>query len=164
MVVTTSVRAQSWDDDVHACALTPFVPYPLHKFRLTSSFSYFWPWHLSALTLCHVLSADYVCVRLVHFFSFFLRFHTVETIFRTILLCLHVVSCPVSFCLHTGFDYFSSSLHVGLNFFWFELTLNTFPKYCFHMKSCLENWYEFKREFFYFDKGFIYKYFCKKIK
>ena len=31
MVVTTSVRAQSWHEDVRACELTRFVPYPLHK-------------------------------------------------------------------------------------------------------------------------------------
>ena len=40
MVVTTSMRATSWHDGVRACDLTHFIPYPLHKFRLTSSFYY----------------------------------------------------------------------------------------------------------------------------
>ena len=35
MVVTTSVRAPSWNDDICACALTRFSPYPLRKLRLT---------------------------------------------------------------------------------------------------------------------------------
>ena len=183
MVVTTSVRAPSWHGDVPVCALTRFVPYPLHKFRLkssfsymwlchisvltswhvlstdyvrvrivfalywlrgnwrpqrpasfetkvvhkfrlTSSFSYLWLWRLSVLTSCHILSADYVHVRLVHFFSFFLRLHAVGTFFRTIFLYLHVVSYPVSFCLHDGFNSFSSCLHVGINFFFFLPNLN----------------------------------------
>ena len=42
MVVTTSMRAPSFHGDVFACTLTRFVPYTLHKFRLTSSFSYMW--------------------------------------------------------------------------------------------------------------------------
>ena len=57
---------------------------------------------------------DYVHVLLVHFFSFFLCLHAVETFFRIIFLCLQVVSCPVSFYIHAGFDSFSSCLHVGL--------------------------------------------------
>ena len=116
MVVTMSVCAPSWHDDIRVCSLMCFVPYPLHKFRLTSSFSYLWLWHISVVTSCHVLSAKNVRVRLVHFLSCFLRLHAVEIYFRTILLCLHVVSCPVFFCLHTWFDYFSSCLHVGLDF------------------------------------------------
>ena len=117
MVVTTSVRASSWHDDIHVCALMHFVPYPLLKFSLTLSFSYLWLWHLSVLTVYHVLSSDYLSVRLVHFFSFFLRLHAVETFFRIIFICLHIVSCHVSLCLHAGFDYFSSCIHVGLDFF-----------------------------------------------
>ena len=117
MVVMTSVHVPSWYDNIRACALTRFVPYPLHKFRVTSAFSCLWLWSLSVLTSCHVLSADYVCVILVHLFSFSIHLHAVEKFFRTILLCLHVVSCTVSFCLHSGFDYLSSCLHVGLDLF-----------------------------------------------
>ena len=117
MVVTTVVHAPSWHDNVRVCALTRFVPYPLYKFRLTSSFSYLWLRHISVLTPCHFLSADYVCVRLVHLFSFFLCLHAVETFFRTIFLCINVVSCLVSFYLHAGFDSFSSCLRVKLDFF-----------------------------------------------
>ena len=106
MVVTTSVRAPSWHDDVRACALARFVPYPLHKFRLTSSFSYLWLWHISILMTCNVLFAYYVRVWPVNFFSFFLRLQAVETFFSTILLCLHV-----------GFDSSSSCIHVGIDFF-----------------------------------------------
>ena len=112
-----SVCARSWHDNIHACALTHFVAYPLHKFGLTLSFSYLWLWNISVLTLCHVLSTDYVCVPLVHLFSFFFCLHAVQTFFRKIYLCLHVVSCRVSFFLHSGFDYFSSCLHVGLDSF-----------------------------------------------
>ena len=115
--MVTSVRAPSWHDDVHACALTCFVPYPLHKFRLTLPFSYMWLCNIYVLTFCHVLSVDYVCVWIVNLFSFFLRLHAVETLFCTVFFCLHVVSCPVSFCLHAGFNSFSSCLHVGLDFF-----------------------------------------------
>ena len=84
IVVTTSVRAPSWHDVVCACTLTHFFPYPLHKFRLMLSFSYLWLWHIYVLTLYHFLSADYVRVRLVHFFSFFLHLHDVETFFCTV--------------------------------------------------------------------------------
>ena len=95
MVMATYVRAPLWYDDVRACVLTRFVPYSLHKFRLTLSVSYFWLWHLSILSSCHVLSADYIRVRLVHLFSFFFRLHAVEIFLyhfrlypRCILSCL----------------------------------------------------------------------------
>ena len=116
MVMTTSMRVLPWNDGVRACALTRFFPYPLHKCRLTSAFSYFWIWHISVLTSFHVLYADYVRLRLVHLFSFLLRLHAVETFFRTVFFCVHVVSCPVSFYLHSGFDSLSSCLHVGIDF------------------------------------------------
>ena len=116
MVVTRSVRTPSWHYDRHACDLMCFVLYPLHKFRLTLSF-FFWLWYISVFMSFHVLSADYVFVKLVYFFSFFLCFHAVEAFFCTIFLCLHVVSCPVTFCIHSGFNSFSSCLHVGLYFF-----------------------------------------------
>ena len=89
MIVTTSVCAPSWHDNIHVCALTRFAPYPLHKFRLTLSFSYLWLWNISVLTLCHVLSADYARVRLVHLFSFFLCLHRVETKENGTKKCLH---------------------------------------------------------------------------
>ena len=92
MGVTTSVRAQSWYDNVRVCSLTHFVSYPIHKFRLASSFSYLWLWHIFVLTSYQVLSAYYVRVRLVRFFCFFLRLHAVETFFCAIFLCLHDVS------------------------------------------------------------------------
>ena len=117
MVVMTSVHAPSWHEDVHACTLTFFVPYPLHKFRLKSSCSYLWLWYLSVHMSCHILSADYVRVQLVYLFYFSFRLHAVETLFCTIFLCLHVVSCPVSFFIHSVFNYLSSYLHVGLDFF-----------------------------------------------
>ena len=100
MVITTFMRALSWHDDMRVCAVTRFVPYTLHKFRLTLSFSYLWLWHISVLTSCQFLFADYVLVRLVHLFSLFLHIHAVEKCFCTICICLHVVSCPISFCLH----------------------------------------------------------------
>ena len=40
MVVMTSMHAPSYHDDVRACALMVFVPYPLNKFILTWSFYY----------------------------------------------------------------------------------------------------------------------------
>ena len=93
------------------------IPYPLRKLTLTSSFSYWWIWHISVLMSCEVLSADYVRVHLVYLFSFFVRLHAVEIFFRTIFLCLPFISFTVSFCLHAGFDYLSSCLHVGIYFF-----------------------------------------------
>ena len=96
---------------VHHHGMTTYVRAPsrflshIHYINsdLGCNFIYFWLWHLSILTPYHFLSMDYVCVRLVHLFLFF--------------LCLHIVSCPVSFCLHSGFDYFYSCIHVGLDFF-----------------------------------------------
>ena len=116
MVVPRSVRALSCHDDVHACARTRFVPYQLHKFKLTPTFSYLWLLHISVLASYHFLSADYLCVRLMNLFSFFICVHAVETFFRIIFICLHVVSCPVSFCIHVVFYSFSSCLHIGINF------------------------------------------------
>ena len=124
MAVTTYMRAPSWYEDVQVCALTHFVPYPLHKFRLKSSFYYLWLWHLSVFMPCHVLSEDYVCVRLVHLFYFLLCLHSMEKFFHTVFLCLHVVSYPVSFCIHAGFDYLSSCIHVGIDFFFVLPNLN----------------------------------------
>ena len=128
-----SVRAPSWHDEVRACALTRFVPYLLHKFIITSSFSYLWIWHISVLTSCQVLSAEYVRVQLVNFSSFFLHLHAVEIFFCTIFLCLRVVSCPVSLFLHAGFDSFSSCLHTGINFFLIWTKLN-------HIYNTLPSW------------------------
>ena len=129
MVVTTSVRAPSWHDNVHAYALTCFVPYWLHKFRLTLLFSYLWLWNISVLTSYYFLSADYVCIQLLHLFSCFLCLHALERLFCTIFICLHVVSCPVSFCIHDGLDYFYSSFHAGLDLFLVWTNLTTFEQY-----------------------------------
>ena len=76
MVVTTSMSALSWSDDVHVCAVMVFVPYPLHKFRLLSSFSYWWLCHLYVLMSYHILSADYVRVQLCSFYLFSLYIYT----------------------------------------------------------------------------------------
>ena len=90
MAVTSSVCASSWHDDANACTLTIFVPYPLNKFILTLSFSYWWLWHLSVLTVYHILSSFYVRILIVTLclFSPF----------------LHSVFCLFSFCLHSGLD------------------------------------------------------------
>ena len=110
MVVTTSVYVPSWNDDIRACALTVFIPYPLCKFRLTLSFSYRWICHLSVYTLYHILSVDYVLVRLVHIFLS--------------CLCLCTGSYPFFTCIHTGFDSSSFYLHGGFNFFFVGAELN----------------------------------------
>ena len=112
MVVTTSLCVTSWHDNVRACALTVFVPYPLRKFILTSYFSYWWLWHLSVINPYHLLSADYVRVRLVHLSIF--------------LLCIHAVSYLFSSCLHYGFNSSSFCLQEGFNFSLFGLTLTDF--------------------------------------
>ena len=78
-----------------------FVPYQLRKFRLTSSFSYWYLWHLSILAFYHLLSSYYVRVRLVHLF----------------FLCLHAVSCPFPYSLHAGFDSSSFFILVVFDFF-----------------------------------------------
>ena len=116
MVVTMSVCTLSWHEDVRVCVLNCFVPYLLHKFILTLSFSYLWLWNISVLTLYHFLPADYVYVRLVNLFLFYLCIQAMET-FLLPPLCVHVVSWPVSFYLYSGFYYFSSCLHVGLDLF-----------------------------------------------
>ena len=115
MVVKTSMRALSYNDDVRACALTLFVPYPLCKFMLTSLFSYLWVWRISILTPYHFLSSDYVCVQLLYFF--FLCLHAVETFFPFFFF-IHAVPFPVSFCLQAGFVSYSSCVFVGIYFFY----------------------------------------------
>ena len=114
-----------------------FVQYPLHKFILTLSFSYLCIWNLSVLVSYHFLSADYVRVRLVHFFSFFLFLHAVETFFRTIFLCLRVVFCPVSFCLHNVFNYF----HFVPDFFFVWPNLNHIFNNCYPSYFSIK-WYK----------------------
>ena len=76
MIVTTSVCAPSWRNNVCACSLTVFVPYPLHTFRLMMSFSYWWLWHLSVLMSYHILSAYYVRVRPCSFCLFYFCIYT----------------------------------------------------------------------------------------
>ena len=67
MVVTTSVRAPSWHGDIHMCTLTCFVRYPLHKFRLPTSFllfvatAYFRPYILPCL-IQRTISAYDLCI------------------------------------------------------------------------------------------------------
>ena len=84
MVVTTYVHAPSWHDGLCVCTLTHLVPYPLHKFILTSWFSYLWLWRIYVITWYHFLSADYFCVWLVHLFNYSLCLHNVEAFFCTI--------------------------------------------------------------------------------
>ena len=62
MAGTTFAYVPSWRYDVRACAVTVFISYPLHKFRLTSSFSYWWLWHISVLTSYLFFSTDYFWV------------------------------------------------------------------------------------------------------
>ena len=98
----TSVCAPSWRDGVHACALTVLVPYPLHSFRIMSSFSYWWLWHIFVLTSYHILSTDYVRGRIVYLCIF--------------PLFLYVGFCILSLCIYAIF----------YSFFFYP-TLTTFP-------------------------------------
>ena len=127
MIGITSVHALSWHDNVRACAFTRFVPYPLCKFILTSSFSYLWLWNLSVLTSFHVLSAEYVRIRLVHLFSFFLRLHAVETFFVpfSFVSMLYPVLYPYVSTLYLIISPPVSMLDSVSS--WFDLTLTTFP-------------------------------------
>ena len=118
IVATASVCSPSWHEDVHVCDHIVFIPYPLRKFRLTSSFSYLWLWHIYVLTY-HLLSADYVCIQLVHFCLFF--------------LCLHAKSFPFSSCIHAWFDSSSFCLHAGSDFFFVWYNLN-------HISNTLFGW------------------------
>ena len=52
--------------------------------------------------------------------------------FRTILLCLHNVSCPFSFYLHPGLNSFSSCIHVGLDLFLVWPNLNHISNNLYH--------------------------------
>ena len=125
MVMATYVRAPLWYDDIRACALTLFVPYSLHKFRLTLSVSYFWLWHLSILLSCHVLSADYIRVRLVHLFFFFFRLHAVEMFFCTIFFVSTLY--PILSTSVSTLDSILSPPEFMLDSIssWFDLTLTT---------------------------------------
>ena len=87
MVMMTSVRAISWHDDAHVCSFAIFVPYQLHKFSLTLSFSYWWLWHLSVLTSYHLLSAYYIRVQLVHLCLFFLCLHADPILISKVTEC-----------------------------------------------------------------------------
>ena len=82
MVVTMSVRAPSWNDNVRACALTRFVPYKLHKFRLTLSFSYLCLLHIypslrRAISYPRIMSAYNLCI--------YFPFSVVSTLWRHFL-------------------------------------------------------------------------------
>ena len=81
MVVTTSMRAPSWRDDVRACAGTCFVPYLLNKFTLTLSLSYCgygifpslrramsYPRTMSAYDLCISFPFSFISALWRHFF------------------------------------------------------------------------------------------------
>ena len=119
-----------WRPCVHRNCMTTYVRAPLRVLSNIHSINSYLRRHF--LICGHgirpyvvpFLSADYVCIRLVNLFLFFLSLNAVETFFCTIFLCLHVVSFPVSFCLHAGFDSFSSCLHVGINFFLIWPNLN----------------------------------------
>ena len=110
MTVTASVCSLSWNDDVRACSLMVSVPYPLRKFRLISSFSYLWLWHISVLASYHTLSVEYFCVQFMHFCIF--------------LLFLRAVSCHFSSCIHAWFYYSSFCIHTGFDFFFVRANLN----------------------------------------
>ena len=111
MVVMMSVRLLPWNNNVHACALTFFVPYPLCKFRITSSFSYWWIWHISVLMLYHLLSADYVRIKLVNLFSFVSTMYPVPS--PTLSTLDFIIPPSVSM--------------LDLNYSLCEITFTTFP-------------------------------------
>ena len=113
MVVMTSLCAPSWHETVCACALTFFVPYPLHKFILTFSYSYWWIWNISVLTLYHLLSTDYVYIWLVYCFIFIFISMMYPVIFPT------VSTLDLILPLYVFLLYYNMSF--------FELTLTTFP-------------------------------------
>ena len=143
MVVTKSVRVLSWHGNVHACTLMFFFPYPIHKLRLMSSFSYLWLWHLSVLKSCNLLSVDYVCVQLVHFIFFFclqalkklFKYHF--TLYpRCILSCLLLSPYWIWFflLLYTCWGYIYS---------WFNLTLIKPPtnNYQVSQHMCMDSYH-----------------------
>ena len=103
-----------------------FVPYPLRKFILTLSFSYWRIWHLSVFTSCQVLSVDYVRVRLVHFFSFSLCIHAVEIFF--VPFSFVSTGYPVLHPLVSTLDSIISTPVSMLDWIysWFDLNLTSF--------------------------------------
>ena len=127
------------------CAFTNFVLYPLHKFRLTLSFSYLWICHISVVTLFHFLSMYYVHVRLVHLFSFvstlwrrfFVQFSFVATLYTVLSPSVSTLDSIPS---HHVFILDSIS-------YWFELTLTTFLTlyiciiYLFRPKICIHDYF-----------------------
>ena len=123
------MRVPSWHDNIRTCTLTFFVPHPLHKLTLTSSFSYFSIWHLSVLKSYHFLSADYLCVQLVHVFFFFLCLHAVE-IFPPlpVVSTLYPVLSPSVSTLDSILSPTISILYYI--YYWFGLTLTTFTTQC----------------------------------
>ena len=86
-----------------------------------------WLWHISVLTLCHVLSSDFFCVRLVHFFSFFIRLHAVETFFVPFpfLSTLYPILSPSIYTLNSILSPPISMLESISS--WFDLNLTKLP-------------------------------------
>ena len=128
MIVTMSMRAPSWHCDVRACAIKRFVPYPLHKFRLTSSFYYcgygIIPSLRHSMSYSRNMSAYDLCISFPFFFvstlwrHVFVPFSFVSTLYPVLSPSVStldsILSPPVSML-----DLISS---------WFDLTLTTFPR------------------------------------
>ena len=80
MVVTTSIYALSCRDDVCACSMTVFVPYPLHNFQ------------------------NYVIIFLLVAMAYSRPYATPSPIHR---LCQSITSFYIfSLCIHVEFNYF----------------------------------------------------------
>ena len=99
MDVTASVCAPSWHDDVRVCALTRFVPYPLHNSDLCRHFLFcgygIFPSLLHANSYPHNMSAYDLCVYFpFSFVSMLWRHYFVPFAFVSTLY--HVLSISVS--------------------------------------------------------------------
>ena len=112
MVVITFVHVPSCHDNIRACALTVFVPYPLCKYILMLSFSYWWLWGISVIISYHLLFTDHVRIWLIHFWLSFLYHHTVSYNFSSYLKALFIVP--------------SSFFTLGVIFYLFDPTVTKF--------------------------------------
>ena len=80
------------------CAPCPhiFVPYPLRKFRLTLSLSYWWIWHISILMPYHIFSADYVSILIVYIFPFYFVSTPYPVLSPTVSILYFILNTSVS--------------------------------------------------------------------
>ena len=122
MVVTTSVRAPSWHDDVCACALTRFVPYRLHKFNLRHHF------HICGYSIFPYLNCAYSYPPTMSAYNLSLYFSS--------MLWRHCfVPFPIFFTLYPVISTFISTMDsiisppdimLDSNLYWFEVNLTKF--------------------------------------